>query len=92
MNGIHNEITFKDSTTLKVDNIIWATGFDLKYPWLELREVFNEEGEIAHQRGITKVKGLYFIGLPWQYRRGSAILQGVGFDAKYIVEHLKTLS
>ncbi|KGR89281.1 oxidoreductase [Ureibacillus massiliensis 4400831 = CIP 108448 = CCUG 49529] len=92
MKGIYNEITFKDSTTLKVDNIIWATGFDLKYPWLELRKVFNEEGEIVHQRGITNVKGLYFIGLPWQYRRGSAILQGVGFDAKYIVEHLKTIS
>lgn len=91
-NGIHNEITFKDSTILKIDNIIWATGFDLKYPWLEIKEVFNEEGKIIQNRGISNVNGLYFIGLPWQYRRGSAILQGVGFDAKYIVEHLKTHS
>lgn len=90
IDGIHNIITFKDSSTLSVDNIIWATGFDLKYPWLEIKEVFNEEGKIAHQRGITNVKGLYFIGLPWQYRRGSSILQGVGYDAEYIVKHLKS--
>ncbi|MFY3790284.1 flavin-containing monooxygenase [Ureibacillus sp. MALMAid1270] len=92
IDGIHNVVTFKDSTTLSIDNIIWATGFDLKYPWLEIREVFNEKGKIIQNRGISNLKGLYFIGLPWQYRRGSAILQGVGFDAKYIVEHLKTHS
>ncbi|MFY3792715.1 flavin-containing monooxygenase [Ureibacillus sp. MALMAid1270] len=87
-NGIQNEITFNDSTTLKVDNIIWATGYDLIYPWLEIKEGFNNRGKIIHNRGISNVKGLYFIGLPWQYRRGSAILQGVGYDAEYIVKHL----
>ncbi len=92
IDGIHNKITFKDLSTLEVNNIIWATGFDSNYPWLEIKEVFNEEGKIVHHRGITNVKGLYFIGLPWQYRRGSGILQGVGFDAKYIVEHLKNPS
>lgn len=86
--GVHNKITFKDSSTLQVDNIIWATGFDSNYTWLNMKEVFNEEGEIVQYRGVTKVKGLYFIGLPWQYRRGSSLLQGVGYDAKYIVEYL----
>jgi len=90
--GVNKQITFKDLTRLKVDNIIWATGFDSIYPWLNVKEVFNEGGKIIHHRGITNVNGLYFIGLPWQYRRGSAILQGVGFDAKYIVEHLKKFS
>lgn len=92
IDGKQNEITFKDLTTLKVDNIIWATGFHSVYPWLEIKEVFNTEGKLVHHRGTTSVKGLYFIGLPWQYRRGSALLQGVGFDARYIVEHLKSLS
>ncbi|KGR73634.1 flavin-containing monooxygenase [Ureibacillus manganicus] len=89
MNIIQNEITFKDSTTLKVDNIIWATGFDLIFPWLEIKEALNDRGKVIHNRGISNVKGLYFIGLPWQHRRGSSILQGVGFDAEYIVKHLK---
>lgn len=86
--GVHEEIIFKDLTTLKVDNIIWATGFDLKFPWLKIKEAFNEQGKVIHNRGISNIKGLYYIGLPWQYRRGSSILQGVGHDAEYIVKHL----
>ena len=65
MNGVHNEVTFKDLTTIKVNNIIWATGFDLKFPWLKIEEAFNEQGKVIHNRGISNVKGLYLIGLPW---------------------------
>jgi putative flavoprotein involved in K+ transport len=85
-------VTFKDGSALQVNNIIWATGFEAKYPWLEIKEAFNEKGKIIHNRGISAVKGLYFIGLPWQHRRGSALLQGVGADAEFIVQHLDKLS
>lgn len=88
INGIHNEITFEDGTTTKVQNIIWATGFHSIYPWLKIDDLFNPDGRIIHHRGVTNVKGLYFIGLPWQHRRGSALLQGVGFDAEFIINHL----
>ncbi|MDE5055135.1 NAD(P)/FAD-dependent oxidoreductase [Niallia taxi] len=87
-----NHITFKNQSSLRVENIIWATGFKNPMPWLKMNEIYNEEGQIIHQRGVTKVKGLYFIGLPWQYRRGSSLLQGVGYDAKYIVEHINNYS
>lgn len=90
--GKDNQITFGDLSTLNVNNIIWATGFESKYPWLEIEEVFNEKGQIIHSRGVSNIKGLYFIGLPWQYRRGSALMQGVGFDAEFIVQHLKHFS
>lgn len=86
--GTDDQITFEDLSTLSVNNIIWATGFESSYPWLDIKEAFDEEGGIIHQRGITEVVGLYFIGLPWQHRRGSALLQGVGADAEYIVQHL----
>lgn len=87
--GAGNQITFEDMSLLKVKNIIWATGFESKYPWLEIKGVFDKKGKVIHNRGITTVEGLYFIGLPWQHRRGSALLQGVGADAEYIVQHLK---
>lgn len=92
INGIHNEVTFEDQTTIKVQNIIWATGFHSIYPWLKIDELFNADGKIIHHRGVTNVKGLYFIGLPWQHRRGSALLQGVGFDAEFIIKHLSNLT
>nr|WP_106783151.1 NAD(P)/FAD-dependent oxidoreductase [Lysinibacillus timonensis] len=89
VDGIHNEIIFEDQTPITIDNIIWATGFHSIYPWLDIEGVLSAEGKIEHNRGITNVKGLYFIGLPWQHSRGSALLQGVGYDAKYIAQHLQ---
>ncbi|PAE41486.1 flavin-containing monooxygenase [Bacillus sp. 7884-1] len=83
-----NDIFFYDNTRLKVSNVIWSTGFKSDYSWLKIPEVLDEKGLPIHQRGLTSINGLYFLGLPWQSRRGSALLQGVGTDAKYIVEKL----
>jgi putative flavoprotein involved in K+ transport len=83
-----NKVIFEDTSTLEVSNIIWATGFKTDFSWLMIDDVTNEEGKVLHNRGISTVKGLYFIGLPWQHRRGSALLQGVGFDAEYIAAQM----
>ena len=89
VNGVSNHVIFEDSTTLEVKNIIWATGFQQEYEWIKVAGVSDNHKEIIHNRGISPVKGLYFLGLPWQLRRGSSLLQGVGYDASYIIEHMK---
>ncbi|MGY4713612.1 flavin-containing monooxygenase [Bacillus amyloliquefaciens] len=86
--GKQNEIIFKDSSSLEVNNIIWATGFKNPLCWMKIEGVLDKEGRIIHHRGVSAVEGLYFIGLPWQHRRGSALLQGVGNDAEYIVKQM----
>ncbi|MBD0408692.1 NAD(P)/FAD-dependent oxidoreductase [Bacillus sp. 1021] len=86
--GKQNEIIFKDSSSLEVNNVIWATGFKNPLWWMKIEGVLDKEGRIIHHRGVSAVKGLYFIGLPWQHRRGSALLQGVGNDAEYIVKQM----
>ncbi|MFD1174521.1 flavin-containing monooxygenase [Oceanobacillus picturae] len=83
-----NKVIFMDTSTLEVNNIIWATGFKTSYPWLKIDRVLNDEGKVVHYRGVSLIKGLHFIGLPWQYRRGSALLQGVGYDAEYVVRQI----
>ncbi|GKU84076.1 NAD(P)/FAD-dependent oxidoreductase [Niallia sp. NCCP-28] len=83
-----DHIIFKDLSTLKVNNIVWATGFKSSLSWLGIADLYDADGRIIHHRGVTKIKGLFFIGLPWQYRRGSALLQGVGYDAEYIVNQI----
>ncbi|MFS0864045.1 flavin-containing monooxygenase [Fredinandcohnia sp. 179-A 10B2 NHS] len=84
----NDKVHFQDGSELKIANVIWATGFRSDYSWLDIPSIFNETGFPIHKRGITDKKGLYFIGLPWQYRRGSALLQGVGYDAEYIVQKI----
>ena len=73
-----------------ITSIIWATGFTADYSWLKL-DAFNEKGAPQHQRGVSVVPGLYFLGLPWQSRRGSSFIWGVWHDAKFVADHIAKL-
>lgn len=70
-----------------VTSIIWATGFALDYGWLKV-DAFDDRGNPRHQRGVSAEPGIYFLGLPWQTRRGSAFIWGVWYDAKYLADHI----
>ncbi|MCM3390296.1 flavin-containing monooxygenase [Ureibacillus chungkukjangi] len=79
---------FEDGTKLKVENVIWSTGFKSDYSWIDISNVIDQNGFPFQERGVTPVKGLFFLGLPWQYSRGSALIQGVGFDAEYLFNYM----
>ncbi len=85
----NDSIIFKDDTRIKVNNVIWSTGYKSDYRWIDIDGVLNDKGFPIHQRGISPIKGIYFIGLPWQYSRGSALIQGVGKDAEYLIKHIQ---
>jgi putative flavoprotein involved in K+ transport len=72
--------TFADGRTADVDAVVWATGYRPDHSWLHVPGVVVD-GEVRHQAGVTDVPGLYFLGLPWQTCRGSALLGFVGADA-----------
>jgi len=72
-----------------VSAIIWATGFALDYGWLRVG-AFDDKGRPKHHRGISTEPGVYFVGLPWLSRRGSAFIWGVWHDAKHIADHIAT--
>ena len=50
--------------------------------------VFDAGGRLVHERGITSSPGLYFLGLPWQHTRGSALLGWVKDDAQFIAQRI----
>jgi putative flavoprotein involved in K+ transport len=70
-----------------VTSIIWATGYALDFGWLKV-DAFDEKGAPVHQRGVSAVPGLYFLGLPWLSRRASAFIWGVWHDADYLAGHI----
>jgi putative flavoprotein involved in K+ transport len=72
--------TFADGSTAAVDAVVWATGYRPDHSWLHVPGVVVD-GQVRHEGGITDVPGLYFLGLPWQTCRGSALLGFVGADA-----------
>ncbi|QQA42041.1 flavin-containing monooxygenase [Pelagovum pacificum] len=84
---VTNPILSLDLAAEGITSIIWATGYRLDYSWLKV-DTFDEEGRPRHTRGISEEPGIYFLGLPWQTRRGSAFIWGVWYDAGYVADHI----
>jgi putative flavoprotein involved in K+ transport len=72
-----------------VTSIVWATGYAVDYSWLHVN-AFDANGKPQHQRGVSTEPGVYFLGLPWLSRRGSAFIWGVWHDARHIADHIVT--
>jgi putative flavoprotein involved in K+ transport len=70
-----------------ITSIIWATGYALDFGWIKM-DVLDEKGRPRHQRGVSDVPGLYFLGLPWLSRRASPFIWGVWHDADYLAGHI----
>ncbi|MFC5386367.1 flavin-containing monooxygenase [Aquamicrobium segne] len=73
-----------------ISTIIWATGYAVDYSWLEEIDALDEKGRPKHQRGVSAEPGFYFLGLPWQSRRGSSFIWGVWHDAKHLADRIST--
>ncbi|WP_282127595.1 flavin-containing monooxygenase [Roseobacter litoralis] len=82
-------IRMLDLAEAGVTSIIWATGFSCDYSWLQV-DTFDANGKPIHARGVSKEPGIYFLGLPWQSRRGSSFIWGVWHDAKFVADHIAT--
>lgn len=73
-----------DGTALDVATVIWCTGFEQHFEWIDL-PVFDEQGWPHEYRGVVdEAPGLYFCGLVFQYAFSSMVLPGVGRDSAYV--------
>jgi putative flavoprotein involved in K+ transport len=73
-----------DGSVLDVKNVVWCTGFEPGFTWIEL-PIFDERGEPRHEAGVVpSAPGLYFVGLHFLYSMSSAMIHGVGRDAARI--------
>ncbi len=86
---VTNPILELDLAEAGITSIIWATGFAMDFNWLKV-DAFDENGKPAHERGVSSEPGVYFLGLPWLSRRGSAFIWGVWHDAQYLSDHIAT--
>lgn len=76
-----------DLAEVGVTTILWATGYRLDYSWMKV-DALDEAGRPSHQRGVSTEPGIYFLGLPYQSRRGSSFIWGVWHDAKFVADHI----
>ena len=76
-----------DFAAEKVTSVVWCVGFSSDFGWVKA-PVLDARGFPRHQRGVTEVSGLFFIGLPWLHTWGSGRFSGVGRDAGFIVAQI----
>ena len=72
-----------------ITTVIWATGYKQDFSWVDLPTAFDDKGAPLHQRGVSPEPGLYFLGLPWQSRRGSTFIWGVWHDAAHVADQIE---
>ncbi len=87
--GVRNGMPLlQDGRVLDVKGIVWATGYRPDFSWIKL-PIAGENGYPSHVGGVVPgVPGLYFVGLHFQTALASALIGGVGNDARIVVEHI----
>jgi putative flavoprotein involved in K+ transport len=76
-----------DCEQARIKTVVWCTGYQTDFGWIEV-PVFDGKGYPGHDRGVTPVMGLYFLGLPWLYTWGSGRFSGIARDARYLADYI----
>jgi putative flavoprotein involved in K+ transport len=89
IDAVGRTVRFEDGSEVVISGVVWATGYRLDFSWIDL-PILDSNGRLRHRRGVTDVPGLYFLGLTWQWTRGSALIGWVKDDAAFLTERLAT--
>jgi putative flavoprotein involved in K+ transport len=74
---------------LEVANVVWCTGFDHDWSWIDLPGMDGHEP--VQCRGVVEGSpGLYLVGMHFLYAMSSSMIHGVGRDAEFIARHIAT--
>jgi putative flavoprotein involved in K+ transport len=85
------EVDTLDVRDTNITTVIWATGYRYDFGWIDC-PVFDKQGAPQQRRGVTGLRGLYFLGLPRLHKLKSSFLWGVGEDAEYLANHIAAVA
>lgn len=81
-------VTSDGESLTDVDAVIFATGYDNRYPFVHLAGALDVDGKPLQEKGVSPVEGLFWAGLPMMRRFASSLLGGVGADAQFIAQKI----
>lgn len=87
-----DRLTFADGTHMAPSAILWCTGFKPDYRWIHIPGALDDEDVPIHTAGVSPIPCLYWLGLPWQTRLNSSLVNGIGHDAKAVAQQIRTNS
>lgn len=84
--GAHDRtVELADGSEVRTDAVLWCTGYQPDHVWLRVPGAVDDQGRPAHDAGRSQASGLHWVGLPWQTRLNSGILDGIDRDARAAV-------
>lgn len=89
VSGVYNGFPqFEDGSVKMFSTVIWSTGYKPDFSWINMK-ITDQSGWPRAVRGISLTnKGLYFVGMPFQYGLTSGLIGGVGRDAAFISQQI----
>ncbi|CAA9577507.1 MAG: Putative monooxygenase [uncultured Thermomicrobiales bacterium] len=70
-----------------ITTVVWATGYGVDFSWVHA-PVIDEDGHLAHDRGVTAVPGLYCVGMTFREDPKSTFIRVVGWEAERVADHI----
>ena len=84
-----DRVELADGTVLRVSSVLWCTGARPETGWVDVPGAVDEQGAPCHEAGASPVPGLHWLGLPWQTRLNSSIVDGVDRDARAVARRVR---
>lgn len=88
VDGHGRSVELADGTVVPVASVLWCTGFRPDTGWIDVDGALDPTGRPLHEHGASPVPGLHWMGLPWQTRLNSSIIDGVDRDARETVRRI----
>ncbi|TIW40616.1 MAG: FAD-dependent oxidoreductase, partial [Mesorhizobium sp.] len=79
-----------DLVERNISAIVWCTGFEGDFSWIDIPGVLDERRQPVHEDGIAPVPGIYFAGLDFASTRRSGTIMAVEDEARRFVGHMLT--
>jgi len=81
-------VTFADGSAHAYSNVLWCTGYRPSYDWLKVDGALDDQGAPLQDHGISPVPGLFWLGLPWQGKLNSALMNGVSGESEALMANV----
>ncbi|WP_192385367.1 flavin-containing monooxygenase [Mesorhizobium silamurunense] len=71
-----------------ISAIVWCTGFEGDFSWIDVPGILDERRQPVHEDGIAPVPGIYFAGLDFASTRRSGTVMAVEDEARRFVSEI----
>ena len=77
-----------DPSEHHLTTVIWCTGFEGDYSFVQVPGVLNARGQPLEDEGLTEAPGIYFAGVDFSSTRKSGLIVAIAEEAQRLVGHI----